>query len=351
MAAKTAPYISFVVVARNDDYAGQNIRRLQASLDCLIAQLNKYSLESEVVLVEWNQDLKSPPLSESIQWPKDSDYCSVRIITVPHKYHKRFRGHEKKPFCATGSANAGIRRAAGEFVVAKVSDSFYSNELVARIAQKNLRTDEMYRVIRHDVDSSLLNKSFDRPDDCLEFCKDHVVCVNDKVPQGMGELPTLHTDACGDFQLMHRSLWERLRGFWERDIMATFSDSLLSYCLLAAGIREVLWPPPAAVYKITHNNMFAKRMIYSKPFFEKFIEKTPLPAAKKSEMIRQYNDKHYPPCHISGVSVVSYKEFIDLCREILAGQRPYYFNDIHWGLGDAGLREVSVVHSKVMQCI
>ncbi len=48
------------------------------------------------------------------------------------------------------AANAGIRRARGRFITAKASDTFFSSDVIARLAKRGLDPDTMYRVDRHD---------------------------------------------------------------------------------------------------------------------------------------------------------------------------------------------------------
>ena len=53
----TDPYLSFVIAARNDNYAGGMLRRLQVCIDTFLHQAETFELPSELILVDWN----SPP--------------------------------------------------------------------------------------------------------------------------------------------------------------------------------------------------------------------------------------------------------------------------------------------------
>src|SRR5262249_25324916 len=60
----------------------------------------------------------------------------------------------------------------------------------------------------------------------------------------------LHVNGCGDFQLMSREDWHRLRGYPEFETFSMNIDGLFSYIADAAGIREEMLPYP--IYHLEH---------------------------------------------------------------------------------------------------
>lgn len=60
----------------------------------------------------------------------------------------------------------------------------------------------------------------------------------------------LHVNACGDFQLMARVDWERLRGYPEFETFSMNVDGLFSYIAHAAGIQEHALDAP--IYHLEH---------------------------------------------------------------------------------------------------
>jgi hypothetical protein len=48
----SAPYISVVVAARNDNHGGNMIGRMQAFVDSWIGQASRYDLSCEIIVVE-----------------------------------------------------------------------------------------------------------------------------------------------------------------------------------------------------------------------------------------------------------------------------------------------------------
>ncbi len=83
MAARGEPYLSLVVAARNDDHGGNMLARMQGMLDSWIGQAERYGLQSEIVVVEWNPPADRPRLKDSLRWPSQPKYCEVRLIEVP----------------------------------------------------------------------------------------------------------------------------------------------------------------------------------------------------------------------------------------------------------------------------
>ena len=60
----------------------------------------------------------------------------------------------------------------------------------------------------------------------------------------------LHTNACGDFTLLAKSDWDRLRGYAEWDIFSWHLDSLFLFVVHAAGIKQKVLAFP--LYHIEH---------------------------------------------------------------------------------------------------
>lgn len=67
---------------------------------------------------------------------------------------------------------------------------------------------------------------------------------------------SLHTNACGDFTLMHREDWSRLRGYIELPISSMHHDSILLFQAQLAGIQERYLGWAYRVYHIDHSGGF-----------------------------------------------------------------------------------------------
>jgi hypothetical protein len=62
----------------------------------------------------------------------------------------------------------------------------------------------------------------------------------------------LHTNACGDFTLLHRSHWMDLRGYPEFDLFSMNIDSVFCYMAHYGGAAEEVLGDPMRIYHIEH---------------------------------------------------------------------------------------------------
>jgi hypothetical protein len=62
----------------------------------------------------------------------------------------------------------------------------------------------------------------------------------------------LHTNACGDFTLAHRSHWMELRGYPEFDLFSMNIDSVFCYMAHYGGATEFVLRDPMRIYHIEH---------------------------------------------------------------------------------------------------
>ena len=288
------PYLSVVMASRNDDHGGNMLRRMQVSISGLLEQLEKYKIESEFILVDWNPPTDKPLLKDVIQWSDRLEYCTIRIITVPPLIHQRYKYSDKIPMNVVVAINCGIRQARGRFILPSTIDLLYSGELMSYIASKGLKEDERYRVDRCDVDRNVA--LYNTLKEQLDYCQKNIIKINSHSHVTKRGLPDLHTNACGDFQLMSRHYWHLLRGYREADITAAYVDGLLSYASYVAGVREIVLGSPMHLYHIDHDDKFADR------------------------------------CKV-GVYGLGYAKYREMCHDIVNGKQSYIFNDDSWGLG------------------
>jgi hypothetical protein len=167
----SAPYISVVVAARNDNHGGNMIGRMQAFMDSWIGQARAYGLSSEIVVVEWNPPADRARLMDELRWPPDMSACEVRFIEVPREVHERLPNADAIPLHQMIAKNVGIRRARGQFVLATNLDIIFSAELVRFVAERRLERGKMYRMDRTDVSSHLPAGA--TADELLAFCESH----------------------------------------------------------------------------------------------------------------------------------------------------------------------------------
>lgn len=332
----SAPYLSVVVTARNDDHGGNLLGRMQLFLDTFRAQCERFALDAEVIVVEWNP----PPLSSGRLRLRDAlrlphvPRCPVRIIEVPAAIHDTFPHAARLPLFQMIAKNVGIRRSRGAFVLATNIDILFSDALVRRIAERHLRRDRMYRVDRWDIPADV------PATDSLGFAARNVIRINARegtTDCRTGQLhriykpPTwrerlmgwrlwpitaharLHTNACGDFTLMHRDRWFDLRGYPELAMYSMHLDSVLCHAAHHGGARECVFPSDCRAYHIEH--------------------------AAGSGFAPEHQDKLDARLRDAGVPQLSHAQFAAWARAMRRERRPIIVNGPDWGLANHVLCE------------
>src|SRR5438270_7482658 len=172
---RSAPYISVVVAARNDNHGGNMLTRMQAFIDSWLGQSKRYSLPSEIIVVEWNPPPDRAKLADELRWPSDTTPCDVRFIEVPAEIHQTFANSAAIPLHQMIAKNVGIRRSRGEYVLGTNLDIVFSSELMQFLAARQLEPGVMYRIDRHDVSSGIPAEA--TLDELLAFCNNHILRV------------------------------------------------------------------------------------------------------------------------------------------------------------------------------
>ncbi|MDD1661626.1 MAG: hypothetical protein LUQ49_04085 [Methanomicrobiales archaeon] len=272
------PYLSVVVVTRNDTHGGDPLGRLQAFIRNFSAQCDTYHLPAELIIVEWNPPGDRESLAKALGFPTECRCLTIRIVTVPPEIHRRFPNSDRIPLYQMIGKNVGIRRARGRFILATNIDILFSSELIGYLAAQKLDENTFYRVDRTDVEPDIPPAL--SVDETLAFCRSHVVRRNPKyflcdwanLKQISGHIlkspdvlpyyisntlhklviPRLHYNACGDFTLMAREKWFALRGYPELPIFSLHIDSLLLMMAAYSGLKEKILPWPCAIYHMEH---------------------------------------------------------------------------------------------------
>jgi len=282
------PYISLVVAGRNDDYGGDFNDRLQNSIASLARYVEQYRLPLEYIIVNYNPISTKKSLYETLKWPKSRKYLTFRIITVPNEVHQLMVDLEirdKVPLYEYIAKNTGIRRAKGEFVAGANPDIIYTPEIIQYLSKRKLQEDYYYRADRCDFHKLEHITPGELPEDIIPqlqksafrvFLKGHVYPIgfnnffyprlwwlkyqNQKrlnKENAYGTMPPefhYHCNCSGDFMMMHRSQWERLKGHPENTRVAAHTDSLFVIVAAAAGLKEKVFDYP--VYHQNHDRRY-----------------------------------------------------------------------------------------------
>ena len=292
------PYISVIVVARNDNYGGNFLGRIQAFLRVLGWQIREFTLPVELIVVEWNPPLNRPTLAEALRWPLWLGERQIRVITVPRSVHETITGSERMQMFEYLAKNVGLRRAKGDFALVTNPDVFMSNDLCVALAAKTLDMGAYYRVDRRDFVTEELDRLDGQrasyflprrvvqvhirpPDDATSI---HVPigwwrrqwCLltgrwpgsHRQVPPPLAGSPPVvaidnetnyyggvHNNAAGDFLLTSLANWREIWGFPENLETHTGLDSYCATQLWALGLTQMLFVPPCCLYHVEHSRM------------------------------------------------------------------------------------------------
>lgn len=261
--------LTIVVTSRNDTHVERMEDRTQAFIDGIFHLAEKFKSCVELIIVEWNPPSDRPSMAEEFSFPSQHPFVSCRIVTVGLDIHSRYIWSEAMPLYQMIAKNAGIRRARGQFIVATNIDILFSDALFKQLLDSSREKGCIYRSNRWDVDRKILDEgSVDKMIDAADGLHFQVNYRQGIYPagtspdvdtSGMGgvfggqentSVHSLHTEACGDFQMLHRDDWGRVRGYSELDAYSFHIDSLFAVTCHHAGMKEVVLPEPH--YHIDH---------------------------------------------------------------------------------------------------
>jgi len=196
--------------------------------------------------------------------------------------------------------NVGIRRARGDWILCTNADLLYSDGMIAHLATEQLDPGCYYRAARHDTELRRMpaRRSVDQ---WLAHCAKNVYVVHDKASAN-----NPFTMAAGDFTMLHRDEWMRLRGYPEIGRWSIFVDGLLLYAAWVTGLREVTISHP--IYHLYHGRAWSVT----------------------EELATTYPSLDYN---------LEYKPW---CRAMLAESRCISPNDDHWGFAEVELDEITL---------
>lgn len=309
-------HLSLVATSRNDNHGGYLTQRMQHFVDGFVAQCRRHALRAELIMVEWNPPQDRRPLAEELAWPAERGPCEIRIVTVPRELHGALAHGDKLPLFQMIAKNVGIRRARGRFVLATNIDILFSDEVMRlmrdalrdghlyRVERYDVPTQvpasaDFGRVLefcereafrRHVTGFTLFRRDGRWQPRSALAAKLQTVWRGAVrtwqrawglgAPAQAGE-PTpanlrpvrrtlwlalrslqwiwqavirreLFTNACGDFTLLSRADWFRLRGYPEWPVYSWNIDSILLYQAHRSRIREIYLGDAARIYHIEH---------------------------------------------------------------------------------------------------
>ncbi|MDA1093229.1 MAG: hypothetical protein O3A25_08165 [Acidobacteria bacterium] len=201
-----SPFLSLVLTGRNDDYGGSFVSRFFRVLRFNLELLAERQLSTEVVLVEWCPTPGRALLGERLRDELPAHLLdSVVTYVVDGRYQDAMSLNPKLDYLEFVAKNVGVRRATGQYLLTTNTDLILSDAMGRALASGALRPGCVYRANRIDLklgidDSTLHHALLDNP-------ANHVP----RPPI----VPPLYAGAAGDFTLLDRETFHKLRGFNE----------------------------------------------------------------------------------------------------------------------------------------
>jgi hypothetical protein len=195
--------VEIVVTGRADDHGGPEFfERLVAAATHNHALLTRAGIPHTFTLVEWNPIPGRRLLAESIVerlpfWD--------RAYVVDPIWHAAISTNPRLQFMEFFAKNVAVRRSTVDAILTTNSDVFLSEALVARWAAAPLEDEHIYRAVRHDVDRHCDWRAGGEP--VLADPRHHLRVNQLTAPE--------FSNAAGDFLLLTRATFQRLRGFNE----------------------------------------------------------------------------------------------------------------------------------------
>ncbi len=240
------PYLSVVLTGRHDNYGGDFNERFFRALRFNQQQLAERQISHEFVFVEWNPVPGRPWLAELLtEAVRDIGAASIVRCVVDPRYHTACTQNPRLDYLEYVAKNVGIRRASGRFVLATNTDVFLGRGPLDAIGSQRLEAGTVYRAARVDLklgaDQSAITW------DALEDSRNHVRTPVLTAP--------LYAGGSGDFILLDRDTFHRLRGF--NEVYRRVKVSLdYNFLVKAHGAGVPIADIGGAVYHVNHLGSF-----------------------------------------------------------------------------------------------
>ena len=236
--------IASVVVNRNDGY--KDFERGLIHFKSMIKSFD------EINYIDWNSDSGSFIWEIEDKLPKTG---KVNHYCIPPSIINQLIFDQNAQKCNEAiSRNIAIRRSDADWIVSTNLDVIPPTKKELKKLIKGLNKNTFYTLSRREAPKDIIYNS-----------------KNEKeLRESLSNIPARHFPAkvtpndnyslincCGDFQIAHKSVWEKIKGFEEEMIYACFVDTNVQKKSVLNGFNlEVLYEP--ALYHMEHGAYFTK---------------------------------------------------------------------------------------------
>ena len=273
-----------VVFGRNDGYKEQE--RFIIHINTMLETFD------EVIYIDWNS-----PTHSFLYDVMDRIHHTGRLkhFIIPPEYaHLMTMGDEKAQACTTVLIqNIGLRRTDAEWVVMSTTDVIppYKEVLNEFISKANRNT--FYTLSRRDIEYDDVITNLDRLDDYrkeLDQTTEPRYFPTRVTPNDVWSI----FNCCGDFQLAHKNVWFKIRGYEEPMMYSCYPDTNIQKKAILYGFKlEPVYDIP--LYHMSHKGMGNDGSSPSKQYYN-----------NPWEWIENFNRYEHPlNKHIGGTYMVS----------------------------------------------
>lgn len=235
--------LEIVITGRNDDFGGADfIDRLCAAAARNHERLQAAGVAHTFTLAEWNPPPGRPLLAEIVT--SRLPFWGRAWVADP-EWHRRLSTNPRLQFMEFFAKNAALRRSCADAILTTNSDVFLSEELVARLARISWREETVYRATRYDIDRTIEWRAV--PEAVFADPARHVRVQHLAGPE--------FGNAAGDFLLLARATFHRLRGFNETVRYAKLHKDG-QFCF-RAWIEGLAVEPLGPIWHIDHDGSYA----------------------------------------------------------------------------------------------
>lgn len=256
-----SPYISTVIVGRNDGYGVNFLERMNLFIRHLDRQVSNHRDLMELIIVEYNPQSDRARFKEILYKP---EHLVTRIITVNSETHETTG--RTLPVLEWYGKNAGIRRAQGEYVLVTNPDIIFSDALILSLSEKPLRKDVLYRTDRYDYSGDGIQDV--HLQDVVKFAMSRTFQVH-RCPESLSTGPAtefrdlvktdtntnqIFTNASGDFILTARENFMISQGIcFETDTLRFHIDSFSLFRLIYKNqLKQSIYTAPCCIFHMDH---------------------------------------------------------------------------------------------------
>jgi len=232
---------------RNDGY-----KEDERVIVCLTSMVETFD---EVWFCDWNSPKENGPLLWKLK-DKIPHTGKIKHFIIDENIAQLLTNYNPKvsPFNGILSQNIMLRRCTADWVVCSTMDIIAPKKEHLNIFLSKANKDTFYSISRRDIEYNDLEKIG------FENWKQFRDELDTKIPPRYFPAKVTPNDnyslinCCGDFQLAHKNIWNKIRGFEEQMLYSCFNDTNVQKKVVLNGYNlEAYFDLP--LYHLSHTGM------------------------------------------------------------------------------------------------